>query len=32
MFVFIFGAFAAAQGSAMGPDVGKATKAAVKIF
>jgi len=32
MFVFIFGAFTAAQGASMGPDVKKATKAASKIF
>lgn len=32
MFVFIFGAFAAAQSISMGPDVKKATKAAMKIF
>lgn len=32
MFVFIFGAFTAAQSMAMGPDVVKATKAAMKIF
>lgn len=32
MFVFIFGAFTAANASAMGPDIGKATKAATKIF
>jgi len=32
MFVFIFGAFTAAQSMAMGPDVAKATKAAMKIF
>lgn len=32
MFVFIFGAFTAAQASAMGPDIGKAKKAAAKIF
>ena len=32
MFVFIFGAFTAAQSIAMGPDIKKATKAAMKIF
>ena len=32
MFVFIFGAFTAAQGASMGPDVAKATKSAAKIF
>jgi len=32
MFVFIFGAFTAAQSTAMGPDVGKAKLAAKKIF
>lgn len=32
MFVFIFGAFSAANGASLGPDVGKATKAATKIF
>ena len=32
MFVFIFGAFTAAQSSSMGPDVNKAKKAALKIF
>lgn len=32
MFVFIFGAFTAAQGASLGPDVAKATKAATKIF
>jgi len=32
MFVFIFGAFTAANAATMGPDIGKATKAAGKIF
>ena len=32
MFVFIFGAFTAAQGASLGPDIGKAKKAATKIF
>ena len=32
MFVFIFGAFTAAQSISMGPDIQKATKAAMKIF
>ena len=32
MFVFIFGAFTAAQSISMGPDIKKATKAAMKIF
>lgn len=32
MFVFIFGAFTAAQSSSMGPDIAKAKKAALKIF
>jgi len=32
MFVFIFGVITAAEASAMGPDVAKATKAATKIF
>lgn len=32
MFVFIFGAFAAAQAVSMGPDVPKATKSAMRIF
>ena len=32
MFVFLFGAITAAQAGAMGPDVGKAKKAATKIF
>jgi len=32
MFVFIFGSLTAAQSMAMGPDEGKATKAAMKIF
>lgn len=32
MFVFIFGAFTAAQSISMGPDVKKATKSAMKIF
>ena len=31
-FSFIFGAFAAAQAISMGPDVKKATAAAMKIF
>jgi len=32
MFIFIFGAFTAAQSSSMGPDIQKAKKAALKIF
>ena len=32
MFVFVFGAFTAAQSIAMGPDIKKATKAAMKVF
>ena len=32
MFVYMFGAFTAANASALGPDIGKAKKAAVKIF
>lgn len=32
MFVFIFGAIAASHSISMGPDVGKATAAAMKIF
>ena len=31
-FVFILGAFAAAQASSMGPDVPKAIKSAMRIF
>lgn len=32
MFIFIFGAFTAAQSASMGPDIQKAKKAALKIF
>lgn len=32
MFVWIFGAFTAAQATAMGPDIGNGKKAALKIF
>lgn len=32
MFIFMFGAFTAAQSFSMGPDMAKATKAAMKIF
>jgi len=32
MFIFIFGAFTAAQSISMGPDMKKATKSAMKIF
>ena len=32
MFVFMFGAFTAAQAVAMGPDTGNALKSAKKIF
>ena len=32
IFTFMFGAFTAAQASAMGPDMGNAAKAALKIF
>lgn len=32
MFVFLFGAFTAAQSMSMGPDAAKAKKAGLKIF
>ena len=32
MFIFIFGAFTAAQSTSMGPDMNKAKKAAIKVF